>query len=304
MTAIRGLMFTLAAAAALAMPAWADDPVALRHEFVTSTDGVPLAVTECGAPDAPSVLLIHGFGQSYLSFRQQFTPALCGRFHLVAFDLRGHGGSGKPWEPVAYGSRERWADDVRSVMVARQLNRPLLVGWSFGGNVAVHYLVTHGVDKVRGLVLVGSGGGLETPAPRRGSVSPELFAKFGRAAATPDIPGQIEAAQWSQGLLTARPLPALETSQLVQASLMLPAYARAAMRGMPVSNAGLEGKLTLPVRFLVGVDDLAQDVEGLKALAARMPSASVLVFTESGHSPFLEQPESFNRELAAIAGSP
>jgi non-heme chloroperoxidase len=292
------LLGTIACSAQLA----SGSPTELRHGFVAAPDGVPLAVTECGAPGAPSVLLIHGFGQSYLSFKAQFTPELCSRLHLVAMDLRGHGGSGKPWEPSAYQGRAPWAGDVRAVIESRGLVDPLLVGWSFGGIVAVHYLVEYGVDGVRALALVGSSGGLVPPTSLSGGLSAEQVAAVARAAATPDIPGQIESADWFVGVLTAKPLPAATRAELVQASLMLPAYVRAAMRALPVDNSGLEASLSLPVRFLVGAHDATRSVDGLKALAARLPDASVVVFGDSGHSPFLEEPERFNRAILELAG--
>lgn len=290
-------------ASVLAAPAAA---VELRHSFVPATDGVPLAVAECGNEGAPSVLLLHGFGQSHLSFSGQFTPQACGQLHLVAFDLRGHGGSGKPWTAEAYSRRERWADDVRSVIAARQLDRPLLVGWSFGGNVALHYIAAYGADTLRGLMLVGSHGGLLPPVPpvaTGGAISRERLQQLAVAAATPDIPGQIAAAEAFAGMLTARPLPEALARQLLIANLMLPAYVRAAMRDLPIDNTGLGDRLALPVRIVVGAHDASLDVTALRALAARLPQAGVVVFDDSGHSPFLEEAERFNRELAGFAGT-
>ncbi|HNR23184.1 MAG TPA: alpha/beta hydrolase [Steroidobacteraceae bacterium] len=293
-----GVLLALALAA-LAPAAAAE----LHHSFVPATDGVPLAVTECGTVAAPAVLLLHGFGQSHLSFSEQFTPQACAQLHLVAFDLRGHGGSGKPWAPEAYSERERWADDVRSVMTARQLDRPLLVGWSFGGNVALHYIAAHGADSLRGLLLVGSHGGLLASATSRGGIRSERMAQLSAAAMTPDIPGQIAAAEAFARMLTAKPLPDALARQLLVANLMLPAYARAAMRGLPVDNSGLEGKLTLPVRIVVGAHDASMDIAALQALAARLPQASLVVYDDSGHSPFLEEAGRFNRELAGFSGA-
>lgn len=278
--------------------------VELRHSFVPATDGVPLAVAECGTADAPAVLLLHGFGQSYLSFSEQFTPQACGRLHLVAFDLRGHGGSGKPWAPEAYSSRERWADDVRSVIAARQIDHPLLVGWSFGGNVALHYIAAHGADTLRGLVLVGSHGGLLPPMAPGGSVSRERLTQLAAAAAMTDIPGQIAAAEALAGMLTARPLPEALARQLVTANLMLPAYARVAMRGLPIDNSSIKDKLALPVHIVAGALDASLEIAELQKLATRLPQARVLVYDDSGHSPFLEEAERFNRELAGLAGTP
>ena len=74
---------------------------------VRSADGTDLLVVQEGDPTAPGILMIHGFAQSYLSFRRQFGSDLTRRFHLVSFDLRGHGGSAKPSDPAAYTDVER-----------------------------------------------------------------------------------------------------------------------------------------------------------------------------------------------------
>ncbi|GMU69975.1 MAG: hypothetical protein AMXMBFR37_23070 [Steroidobacteraceae bacterium] len=104
-------------------------------------------------------------------------------------------------------------------------------------------------------------------------------------------------------MLSARPLPDALARQLLIANLMLPAYVRAAMRDLPIDNTGLGDRLALPVRIVVGAHDASLDITALRALAARLPQASVVVFDDSGHSPFLEEAERFNRELAGFAGT-
>jgi non-heme chloroperoxidase len=87
-----------------------------RFSYVPGAHGVPLSVAETGHPDALGVLFIHGLGQSHLSFSAQLESPLAERFHLVAFDLRGHGNSGKPWEASAYSESRAWADDVAAML--------------------------------------------------------------------------------------------------------------------------------------------------------------------------------------------
>ena len=53
---------------------------------------------------------------------------------MVALDLRGHGASGKPWTADAYTSAD-WGDDIAHVMAEKNLEKPVLVGWSMGGSV-------------------------------------------------------------------------------------------------------------------------------------------------------------------------
>jgi pimeloyl-ACP methyl ester carboxylesterase len=58
-------------------------------------DGLTVYYREAGAPDAPTLVLLHGFPSSSHMFRE-LIPLLAGRFHLVAPDLPGFGKSGMP----------------------------------------------------------------------------------------------------------------------------------------------------------------------------------------------------------------
>jgi alpha-beta hydrolase superfamily lysophospholipase len=96
-----------------------DAQAAYRHVEVPGHGGVPLNVVEAGDPAGEPVLLLHGFSQSYLSWKLQLDdPVLRARFRLIAIDLRGHGGSGKPWDPAAYAGHLPWAEDIRRVLDA------------------------------------------------------------------------------------------------------------------------------------------------------------------------------------------
>ena len=56
---------------------------------------MPLSVVQTGNGNGSDILFIHGFSQSYLSWQMQLDSDLAKDFHLTAFDLRGHGASGK-----------------------------------------------------------------------------------------------------------------------------------------------------------------------------------------------------------------
>ena len=65
-----------------------------------------------------------------LAWSRQLDSELARDHRLVAMDLRGHGLSEKPRD--AYGDSRLWADDVRAVIDALNLDRPVLCGWSHG----------------------------------------------------------------------------------------------------------------------------------------------------------------------------
>ena len=58
-------------------------------------DGLTVFYREAGAPDAPTLVLLHGFPSAGHVFRE-LTPLPAGRFHLVAPDLPGFGKSDMP----------------------------------------------------------------------------------------------------------------------------------------------------------------------------------------------------------------
>ncbi len=69
------------------------------------TGGVELCVAELGDPERPAVVLVHGYPDSKEVW-SRVAPRLAERFHVVAYDVRGHGRSTAP-RRCAAGSRWR-----------------------------------------------------------------------------------------------------------------------------------------------------------------------------------------------------
>ena len=135
------------------------------YQMVEGYGGVPLNVMTVGDPQNPGILFIHGMSQASQAFRPQFDSALADDFYLVAFDMRGHGLSGKPWQSDLLVPSQAWAGDVAAVMAVTGLNKPVVVGWSYGGFVISDYIRHYGVDNLAGVNLVGSLGGLVPRSP-------------------------------------------------------------------------------------------------------------------------------------------
>ena len=83
--------------AAAQMPRF--DPNSVSHRFV-QTNGIKMHIAELGS--GPLVLLIHGFPESWYSWRNQFVALANAGFHVVAPDLRGYGKSDIPPEISSY----------------------------------------------------------------------------------------------------------------------------------------------------------------------------------------------------------
>src|SRR5258708_12730679 len=82
----------------------------------------------------PDMLLLHGITSSAQSW-VRVGPALADRYRVYALDMRGHGDSIKP-SRGAYSLRHT-ADDALAFIEAIGLERPVLIGHSWGGATAI-----------------------------------------------------------------------------------------------------------------------------------------------------------------------
>jgi non-heme chloroperoxidase len=121
---------------------------------VTTPDGLTISAQEWGNPSGPSIVFIHGFSQSHLSWMRQTDSELAKEFHIVTYDLRGHGNSDKPLDVARYRDSKAWGDEVQAVIDAAGLKRPVLVGWSYAGRVISDYVASHGAGGIAGLNFV------------------------------------------------------------------------------------------------------------------------------------------------------
>lgn len=108
----------------------------LSEGFV-ETNGVRLHYLDWGGGGPPAVLL-HATG--FLArLWEPIAEELSGRFHVYAYDARGHGDSDKP--PTGY-TWDRFAADLRGFLDALGLRRVLAIGHSGGGAAAAHLAAT------------------------------------------------------------------------------------------------------------------------------------------------------------------
>ncbi|MDX2145040.1 MAG: alpha/beta hydrolase [Rhodospirillaceae bacterium] len=265
--------------------------------YVEGAGGVPLAVTDVGPLDAPGILFIHGIGFGRDSFRAQFESSLADRYHLVAFDLRGHGMSGKPWTVADYSEPGLWAQDVANVMAATGLKRPVVVAWSYGSLVIADVIRINGTADIGGLVLVAALGGLvDAPAPQ--GDMPEELARARRLQPMPDLNSQREASRLVAPFLTAGNVPTWWPESALALNLMVPPYARPLLRQHPAKNADLVSKLRLPLLIVHGRHDAAVSPQSVDHLRRAVPGSAASLYENSGHSPFAEDASRFNAELA------
>lgn len=94
------------------------------------TGPVKLRVAVVGA--GPLVLMVHGFPESWYSWRHQMEPVAAAGFTAAAIDVRGYGGSDKPGDVADY-AMEQLVGDIAAVARTLQPDAPaILVGHDWG----------------------------------------------------------------------------------------------------------------------------------------------------------------------------
>lgn len=109
-----------------------------------------LAADVAGPTDAPTLLFLHGSGQTRQSWSSALAEAIQRGYRAIAVDLRGHGDS--EWSPDGEYTLDKFAADIRHVI--EQLDdEPIVVGASLGGLIGM-MIAAAPPPRLRGLVLV------------------------------------------------------------------------------------------------------------------------------------------------------
>jgi pimeloyl-ACP methyl ester carboxylesterase len=98
----------------------------------------------------PDVVMVHGITGNLAVWHLQIVPALCDRFRVLTYDLRGHGYSGTP--PAGY-SPDDMADDLLGLLDGLEIERPAVVGHSYGADIAL-YFAARNPDRVTQAVAI------------------------------------------------------------------------------------------------------------------------------------------------------
>jgi len=112
-------------------------------------------------PAAPLILLVHGWPESWRSWRHQIPVLAEAGYRVAAMDLRGYGGSDSPREIHEY-SMINMSNDVAGVAAALGADNVILVGHDWGAPIVW-------VTAIRYRELVNAVVGMSVPHLRRGS---------------------------------------------------------------------------------------------------------------------------------------
>lgn len=245
-----------------------------------------------GPPDAPALVLIHGFPFSLEQWRPQL-DGLEDAWRVVAYDLRGHGQSATGPGPLFI---EDLVDDLVELLDHLGLESACLGGLSMGGYIALR-AVDREPSRIHGLVLADTKAGADDNAGR---------VKRAQAAKTVRAKGM---SAFADGLLPALfPKERLDppTSAVREVRAMIEATSpegAALALGAMASRLDLRERLAdirVPTLVVVGEDDTLTPPAEAEALVAGIPDATLVRLDGAGHVSNLEAPDAFTDALRAF----
>lgn len=261
---------------------------ALRFSEVQLKTGVRLRYAEQGNPNGEPVILLHGYGDSWVSYTR-ILPLIHKKYHVYVPDQRGHGESDRPASGYTFPD---FAADVLAFMDAKGLKQATIVGHSMGSFVAQH-VATAAPERVSKLVLVG------TATSVHNNVVLELQREVGGLS----DPVSLKFVREFQTSVVSKPVPDEFMDQVIQASLKLPARIwKDVIAGMLASPRKVDfGRVTAPTLIVWGdKETVFPDRSDQEALRKAIPNATLKVYEETGHCPNWEKPKRFVKDLEAF----
>ena len=266
---------------------------------VLGGDGLALHVREWGPPDGPPVLFIHGWSGNHMCWRHQVDSALVEEFRVVALDLRGHGMSDRPLDAGRYQDARLWAADIAAVIDQLNLDRPTLVGWSYGGFVICDYLRAYGESAVSAINFVGAAVNLNE---RFDDIGP-AFVSNAPAGADPDLPTRIAALRRFWRSMSADPLDSTDFETGLCGSVSVPPQVLGALISRQIDSDPVLAQTTVPILVSHGRQDQIVLPSMAEHILQACPTAQASWYDRVGHVPFAEDPSRFNHELAELTRS-
>jgi 3-oxoadipate enol-lactonase len=258
-----------------------------------NANGISMNYTLEGPAPAPVVVMSHSLATD-LSMWDPTVPALTGRFRVLRYDTRGHGGTEAP--KGAY-TLDQLADDARALLQALGIARAHWVGLSMGGMIG------------------------QTLALK----APELFATVALCDTSSRIPAEAKP-QWQERIKTAEtqgmeplveptlarwftePFRARRKDVVDRVAAMIRNTPTAGYAGCCHAISALDltdriSAIKVPAIAIVGEDDPGTPVAAHRVIQERIAGCRLEIIPQAAHLSNMEQPEAFNRALTSFLGT-
>lgn len=260
-------------------------------------NGTELYYETLGA-GVPLLLMHGGLGFDHSGFRPAHDQLADQGTQVIYYDHRGNGRSARPesWEGITHDTFTTDADALREHL---GLEKVVLLGHSYGGFLAMEYALRH-QEHLSGLILLCTAPTLDYPDVimqnvRRRS-TPETAEVLMGALGNPTTDEAVYRDMWHTILpLYFKQPDAVDCDGvLARAHLSAVAGYHAFTNLVPNYNVLPRlGEIRVPTLVMAGRDDFITPPEQAERIQQAIPGAELVIFEESGHFPFVEEPAKY-----------
>jgi len=229
---------------------------------------------------------MHGWGCNHTTVASIEAAAIAAGCRVINVDFPGFGDSQEPPEPWGV---EQYTRQIEQLVSVESIERPTLIGHSFGGRVAILYGSRNDVDKI---VLVDAAG----VKPRRTFT---YYRKVYTFKAMKHLSRLILGRRRAEALIERR-RAAAGSSDYSQASPMM---RRILSKVVNEDLRHVMSRIQAPTLLVWGENDTATPLRDARTMERLIPGAALVSFPGCGHYSFLDNPRQFAAVLQSFLRS-
>jgi pimeloyl-ACP methyl ester carboxylesterase len=245
---------------------------------VVELNGIHVNYEEHGDRDGTPILLTHAFAATLQMWQPQFEGLRT--YRVIAWDMRGHGGTDSPPSQADYSEKHTVAD-MAALLRRLGISKAVVGGLSLGGYMTLEFQLAH-PEMVRALILCNTGPGYRKDDARAGWNDFSInYAKRFEERGLDGLGRGIE----------------IDATRQYQRSAQGLAFAARGILTQRDANVmeHLE-QIDVPTLIVLGADDERYKAGG-EYMASKIPGARKVVIEKAGHAVNLFQPEQFNAAI-------
>jgi 3-oxoadipate enol-lactonase len=243
-----------------------------------------------GPEGTPWITFINSIASDLGMWRAQ-VDALAGRYRLLCYDVRGHGGSDAPPPPYSF---DQLVGDLAALWDGLAIQRGHVVGLSLGGMIAVGATLSMR-ERVASLTIANS-------MMEKSDVFVKSWNDRIALAREQGIETVVEPtlARWLTSDFVAREPARAEAVRDMIRGTSLNGFIGTAEALKTLDYRRQLSGIAVPTLFIAGTEDIACPVAGVRADATLVPGAEVVEIAGAAHISNIEQPDAFSRIIGAF----
>lgn len=238
-------------------------PVKPNSKYITTKYGKTHYI-EVGNPNNPSIVMIHGSSSNSAMWLGDMAD-LRSRYHIIAVDILGEPGlSDEVRLDIKTPNLAEWLHEVIQKL---QLNKPIVIGNSFGGWLSLNYASLYPNDLSK-LILIASSGIVQ---PKLGFIFKSIM-YLGQ--------GRKGILKMNQMIFGHDDIP----EEVLDTTSMILKHFKPMTGGLPIVTDDAIERIICPVTFIAGENDCTLNVEkAVTRLNQKLPHAKTHIIENNGH---------------------